>query len=425
MAICPKCGSRFFQLYEDAGSLCPRCAATVVPQPVRVTPLLLGLIVLVYVAMVATGVSPLEPNTDQLLAWGADFGPLTLHGEWWRLGTSMFLHFGFLHLAFNMWALLNLGLVAEGLFGSRRFLAVYVLSGLGGSLASVFVHPMVVGGGASGAIFGVAGGLIVALRVRPGASVRPGGRFMSSLVMFVLYNLFFGFATPGIDNIAHLGGLVTGAAFCAALALWPAISLARLVAGFTLALAIGAFAVRRVRAPVVAEFLAPEPQAALPDHGVLLLAPAPHLVTPPDVGPEVVRLERLVARRPDSMAAYTALATAYMEQSRPDEAVAILDRARGRRPNDVGVLTALGTAYLNMRRLDEAIAAFGRVAQIDSSNADARYNLADAYLLRGEVFAATGRSDQARADLERVLLMRPDSQLVATARDQLRSLLKR
>jgi rhomboid protease GluP len=384
-----------------------------------------GLNVLVFVAMVVAGVSFSDPDARQILRWGADFGPLTLHGEWWRLGTSMFLHFGFLHLAFNMWALLNLGLVAEGLFGSRRFLAVYVLSGLGGSLASVFVHPMVVGGGASGAIFGVAGGLIVALRAQRGATVRPGGRFMSSLVMFVLYNLFFGFATPGIDNIAHLGGLVTGAAFCAALALWPALSLARLVAGFTLALAIGAFEVQRVRAPVVAEFLEPEPRAALPDHGVLLLPPARHVVAPPDVGPEVVRLERLVAQRPDSMGAYTALATAYLEESRPDEAVAILDRARGRWPNDVGVLTTLGTAYLNLRRLDEAIAAFGRVAQIDSSNADARYNLADAYLLRGEVFAATGRSDQARADLERVLLMRPDSQLVATARDQLRSLPKR
>src|SRR5690349_22746821 len=98
MAICRKCGSRFFQLYEDAGSLCPRCAATVVLQPVRVTPLLLGLIVLVYVAMVATGVSPLEPNTDQLLAWGADFGPLTLAGQGWRLVSSMFLHGGLVHL---------------------------------------------------------------------------------------------------------------------------------------------------------------------------------------------------------------------------------------------------------------------------------------------------------------------------------------
>jgi rhomboid protease GluP len=182
-----------------------------------------GLNVLVFGAMVVAGISPFHPDAQQVLRWGADFGPFTLHGEWWRLGTSMFLHFGLLHLALNMWALFNLGLLAEPLLGSRAFLALYLLSGVGGSLASVLVHPLAVGGGASGAIFGVAGGLIASmlLKRRGSENLHAIRQQLPGLAMFVVYNLFFGFGNSGIDNMAHLGGLAVGAAFCSALALLP------------------------------------------------------------------------------------------------------------------------------------------------------------------------------------------------------------
>src|SRR5207244_2886447 len=157
MATCAKCGTHFFQLYEDAGPLCPRCLATEVSlQPVRVTPILVGLIVVIYVAMIANGVSFSDPTTDALLAWGADFGPLTLRGQSWRLLTSMFLHAGFLHLAFNAWALWVLGRLTERLLGSVAFTLVYLLSGIGGNLLSLLINPLQVSVGASGAIFGAA-----------------------------------------------------------------------------------------------------------------------------------------------------------------------------------------------------------------------------------------------------------------------------
>ncbi len=386
---------------------------------------LVGLNVLVFGAMVVSGISAFNPDAQQVLRWGADFGPLTLHGEWWRLGTSMFLHFGLLHLAFNMWALLNLGLLAEALLGPRAFLALYLLSGVGGSLASVLAHPLAVGGGASGAIFGVAGGLIASLLLkrRGSGSLHAIRRQLPSLAMFVLYNLIFGFGTSGIDNVAHVGGLAVGAGFCSALALLPTgertFSLALLSAGFALALGFAADAVRRVRAPATAAFQQQEPHMRPP---ATFQQQEPHMRPPLDIGAEVARLERLVTRTPDSIELYTALGTAYMEAMRPNDAVGILERARSRRPDDVGVLTALGTAYLNLRRFNDAIASFGRAAQVDSSNPDARYNLADAYLLRGAAFADSGTSDQARADFERVLRLVPDTALVRQARDQLRSL---
>ena len=366
---------------------------------------LVGLNVLWFGAMVASGIS--YDDTQQVLRWGADYGPLTLGGQWWRLVTSMFLHFGFFHLAFNMWALFNVGRVAEALFGSRAFLALYLLSGIGGSLASVLVHPLAVSGGASGAIFGVAGGIIAALgltRRGPGNEVLLG-RILPSLVLFVLYNLVVGFRSTGIDNMAHLGGLVVGAAFGAAVALWPVASLVPLAAGFLIALVGGAYAVRHVRALNVVEVEPPSPPAA----------------ARPDVGAEITRLEGLLAQRPDSIALYSALGSAYLQVRSFKDAVAVLTRARVRRPDDVAVLTTLGTAYLDLHDFDGAIDSFGRVARLDSS-ADARYNLADAYLLRGEALADSGRSAPARADFDRVLRLERVGELAQEARRQIQSL---
>ncbi len=379
----------------------PQVAA---PRP-WVTRTLLGVNVLVFVIMAVIGTS--FEDAEQMVRWGADFGPLTLHGEWWRLATAMFLHFGFLHLAFNMWALLQVGSVAERLFGPRAFLALYVLSGLGGSVMSVWWHPLVVGGGASGAIFGVAGGLIAALLLRRASDgVHALERVLPSLIAFVLYNLLFGLRTPGIDNAAHMGGLLVGALFGAVLAQWPGISRAWVTLDFALALTAGAYAAARVRAPV--------------DVRPTAEARAPYVAKLPDVGAEAERLEVLVARYPDSTALYVALGTAYAELNRPADALAILEQARARRPDDGQVLATLGTVYLSMHRVDDAITTFGRAVHADSANRDARYNLAYACLVRGVL--ADAAPDRARADLERVLRLTRDSALVQEARDQLRKL---
>jgi cytochrome c-type biogenesis protein CcmH/NrfG len=266
-----------------------------------------------------------------------------------------------------------------------------------------------VGGGASGAIFGVAGGVIVAVlltRRGPGNELLLG-RVLPSLLLFVLYNLVVGFRSEEIDNVAHLGGLVVGAAFGAARFLWPGTSLVRVAAAFVIALCGGAYVGRHVRAPIVAEF-APTPQ--------------PHAAALPDVGAEIARLEHLVTRRPDSIALYSELGTAYMEARRFEDAIDLLTRARGKRPDDVAVLTALGTAYLNLHHFDDAVEAFERIARLDSSNPEARYNLADAYLLRGLALVDSGRTPQARADFDRVVRLDSGSELAQEARRQIRSL---
>src|SRR5271156_2309095 len=133
---------------------------------------LLGINSAVFLGMVLTGVSFLSPTTRQLVLWGANNGTLVLqYGQWWRLITAMFVHVGIIHIATNMWCLWNLGLLAEPLMGPMGVFAAYILTGLAGNLLSIAVNPgvgggpaSIVGAGASGAVFGLAGVLIVLLK---------------------------------------------------------------------------------------------------------------------------------------------------------------------------------------------------------------------------------------------------------------------
>jgi rhomboid protease GluP len=158
------------------------------------------------------------PGSELLLKWGADYGPLSLGPQPWRVLTSNYVHIGLLHIFFNMWCLLSLGKLAERIFDRWTYLLVYTFSGIAGSLASLWWHPSGIGAGASGAIFGLAGALIAALYLgKLPFSKAAIGPTLKSLIMFAAYNLFFGLV-PGIDNSAHLGGLVSGLAMGAALA---------------------------------------------------------------------------------------------------------------------------------------------------------------------------------------------------------------
>jgi rhomboid protease GluP len=177
-----------------------------------VAPTLIGLNAAIFALMALLGVSPFNPTGAQLFVWGANYGPATLGGQWWRLLSSTFVHGGIIHLAFNMQCLWQLGKLTERLYGNWAFLALYVLSGLGGSVASLWWNPDTLSVGASGAIFGVAGGLVAFLYMGklplPRAATRS---ILSSTMIFVGYNLLYGFTSTGIDNAAHIGGLITGA----------------------------------------------------------------------------------------------------------------------------------------------------------------------------------------------------------------------
>jgi len=219
------------------------------------THVLVAINCLVFLAMILRGVSPMNPTTDQLLYqipyFGADHAGLVLmYGQWWRIVTAMFMHVGIIHLATNMWCLWNLGLLAEPLMGSVGVLSVYLLTGAAGNLLSTFenwreaspdltqlirqFHAHIpfdqflrlfpAGAGASGAVFGIAGALIVLLKShRLPVPPRELHKLRRSVIYFAAINLAIGFSISfgsrytgvSIDNMAHLGGFSCGLLFAA------------------------------------------------------------------------------------------------------------------------------------------------------------------------------------------------------------------
>jgi membrane associated rhomboid family serine protease len=175
--------------FEGAGSL--------------VTKILIGINVGVYLLELAMG-GQVNGTGNRIYENGALYGPLVASGDWWRLFTAMFLHYGPIHLAFNMLALWFFGGAVEQAIGRSRYLLVYIVSGLAGSAGALVFTPNSVTVGASGAIFGILGAALVLERQRN--YVLGGGA-----IGIIVLNLVFTFAIPGISIGGHLGGLFGGA----------------------------------------------------------------------------------------------------------------------------------------------------------------------------------------------------------------------
>ncbi len=174
-----------------------------------ITPIIVYLNVLVLTAMVVLGISPLNPTADQLIQWGGNVRSLTLGGEPWRLLTACFLHIGMIHLFMNLNALIFVGFIIEKQIGPLRFGLTYLLTGVFASVVSVFWNDNIISAGASGAVFGIYGLYLVLLLFNVvEKSIKKA--FLASIVLFVLYNLLNGLAKEGIDNAAHIGGLISG-----------------------------------------------------------------------------------------------------------------------------------------------------------------------------------------------------------------------
>jgi len=198
----------------------PRAAVTLPLARPKMVYFLLGLILIVFLAETLRGGST---RPAVLVALGAQVNLLVWQGEVWRLLTAMFLHIGVMHVMFNGWALYSLGRDVEMFFGSTRFTIIYLCSGLFGGVAFyLFGGPATattVSAGASGAVFGIIGAeLAYWLRNREVFGVF-GRQRLLNLSTLVMVNLVFGFTVPGINNLAHLGGLISG--FLLALALAP------------------------------------------------------------------------------------------------------------------------------------------------------------------------------------------------------------
>ncbi len=183
----------------------------------RWTYVLIAINVIVFLAMTAFGfLNGLglngTQNTQVLLLFGAQQNQLVARGDFYRLFTSMFIHIGLIHLAFNTWALYVIGMGLERLYGGSRFLLIYILSGLGGSLVSYWLAPANPSAGASGAIFGLIGAEIAFFYRHRKTFGQASQQQLRSLLMVAGINLVFGFTFPGINNYAHIGGLIFGAA---------------------------------------------------------------------------------------------------------------------------------------------------------------------------------------------------------------------
>lgn len=225
MPQCLKCGAELTVNEEGiAPVLCDRCAGVATSRARRnlstgtfrdypATTLLTGINVAVFIGMVLTGGAIMGFNSADLIRWGGNASPLTLSGQYWRLVTTGFVHGNLLHIAFNMWCLWSLGQLSEKLFGSWITAAVYVLTGVGGAMLSSFWNPTRIEIGASGAIFGIAGAILSGIKFgNVSISSWQKRSITSSLIFFAGFNLFIGLA-PGIDNMCHLGGFISGLIF--------------------------------------------------------------------------------------------------------------------------------------------------------------------------------------------------------------------
>ena len=161
--------------------------------------------VIVFGLMYILGNGSMDEGT--LLAFGANWGLLTKNGEYFRLLTCAFLHIGIVHLLFNMYALYVIGPQVESFFGKFKFILIYLLSAISASTLSLIFNDNVISAGASGAIFGLLGAL---LYFGYYYRVYLGNVLKSQIIPIILINLLFGFVVSGVDNAAHVGGLIGG-----------------------------------------------------------------------------------------------------------------------------------------------------------------------------------------------------------------------
>ena len=350
MANCVQCGRRFSSLGFGKG-LCKWCRMheaakagnegedarqTVMPAPwVRhdsapfVAKAFFGINAAVFLGMALAGVSTTSPTSGQLIDWGANWGPLTLGGQWWRLLTSVFLHIGIFHFAMNMWCLWSLGSLAESLYGKWTFAAIYLVSGVAASLASKIWYFSGVSAGASGAIFGIAGAVIASYYLGEFSLPRDSIKgVLSSLVMFVGINLVLGGMGGATDNAAHVGGLVSGGI-------------------------LGALVAR----------LAPDSDQWLRRIGVLLVVLLP-------VAAAAAWMQHSHAYR-----VHFDRANQLLEEKKPEQAVAEFQAALRLKPGFVPAHIGLARTYYFQGRLAEAEAELKRVAELNPAAAEPHMGL--------------------------------------------------
>ncbi len=174
-----------------------------------VTYSIIAINVIIFILMIIDGAGIMEPNGYVHLKWGSNFAPLTLSGDWWRLLSNVFIHFGVIHIAMNMYCLYTVGIYLEPMLGKIRYISAYLCTGILASVVSLWWHSDPVNSaGASGAVFGVYG-VFLALLTSNLIPKRARTALLQNIGVFVVFNLLYGLK-GGIDNAAHIGGLLSG-----------------------------------------------------------------------------------------------------------------------------------------------------------------------------------------------------------------------
>jgi membrane associated rhomboid family serine protease/Flp pilus assembly protein TadD len=383
MANCAQCG-REFQPIADGQMFCTQCQPrelvhepqsrrSRVPAWFYLHSPSAWLIVINTVIFIVTCVysrSFNEINLETLVRFGAAFGPLTLGGQPWRLLTSTFLHGNILHLAFNMWALLNLGILAEILFGRRTYTLMYFVCGLTASLVSTWWHFHtgnigVIGVGASGAIFGIAGALIPALALQKNARLRAALKGnLTSISVFVIYTVALGSRQAHIDNSAHLGGLAAGLLLGLVLPSSPGHDdqqhTGRRMAVFALSAVVMFAGFSWLQKSQIA---------------VLEFALGQSAYQKKDIQGAIEHLTNSLKHNPQLADSYYLLGNIYLEQQKNDEAVQKFVETIKIAPNWANAHSQLCIGYLRLHDLPNALASCKRAAELDPQDADRQFNL--------------------------------------------------
>jgi rhomboid protease GluP len=332
-----------------------------------VTQVIFGANVAVFLGMLLAGVSMIDnPAGQDLVRWGANFGPLTVSGQWWRLLTCAFIHGSLLHIAFNMWCLWDLGRLAESLYGHWTFAAVYLITGAAASLTSVAWNPVVLSVGASGAIFGIAGALIASFYLGEFSLPRSAlAGTLRSLLVFAGYNLFFGAVIARTDNAAHIGGLVMGLILGALVARIAPMHddigrrIAVLLVGIVL-VAGGIMWLQRSRAYL----LHAQSGAELLNQG--------------KTDEAIAELQKAIQQKPDFIAAHATLARAYARKHDYENAAAEMRRVVEQAPRSEDAKYRLGLIYLEMKDPGRAQQLFAEILRANPKSADGHAGLAAA-----------------------------------------------
>jgi rhomboid protease GluP len=355
------------------------------PQPVMATPwvrrgestitltqIIFGANLAVFLATAYASSTVMDFPGDAL-AWGANIGPYTLSGQWWRLLSYMFLHGGLMHIAFNMWCLWDLGRLCESLYGRWTFAAIYLITGVAGGLASVAWNPQVLSVGASGAIFGLAGALAASFYLGefsiPKVAIQGTLR---SLLFFIGFNVIFGAMIPGIDNACHGGGLVSGVILGALIArMAPQHDSPRRVGVLivvALAVVVTAFGVQRWRGSEIHFRSA--------------------IVAQKSVDRMIAELQKKVKQSPQDASAHYALAHEYFTSRQIPEGIGELKRVLELQPQNANARMELGAAYLSEGQAKEAQEEFTKFVAQEPNQVDGHAGLGMALADQGNHAAA-------------------------------------